>query len=97
MIESAADNLTIPFSYSAVANYNRIRLHIFDVSGQPVRELPLEQIPAEGPGGSSYVYGFTWNGRNDRNDYVASGVYIFMVDAVGEFHRGKIALIRNTK
>jgi hypothetical protein len=61
-------------------NYaGKFSLRIFSMAGELVRETDLN----------------TWDGRNQSGDYVASGVYFFVLTAVdGSVGRGKVLLVR---
>jgi flagellar hook assembly protein FlgD len=50
----------------------RVEVDIYDVSGRRVRSLASKEFPA----GRNDVM---WDGRNDRGDPVAGGVYFVMV------------------
>jgi len=53
---------------------------LYSMAGELIREIPIGQ---------------RWNGRNDKGEDVASGVYIFVLtDDEGNVGRGKILLIR---
>ena len=57
------------------------RARIFTISGELVRTLS----------GTQKVQ---WDLRNNSGENVASGIYIYLLDANGEQHSGKIAVIR---
>ncbi len=60
-----------------VASATRVTLRIFDVSGRHVRTLvDRDMIPNR--------YDIVWNGTNDHGSRVASGVYVYRLEA-GEF------------
>jgi flagellar hook assembly protein FlgD len=52
-----------------------VRLRIFDVNGRPVRVLQDGLISVAG----RHTAG--WNGRDDRGEAVASGVYFYRIEA----------------
>ncbi|OGC89782.1 MAG: hypothetical protein A2W25_02755 [candidate division Zixibacteria bacterium RBG_16_53_22] len=79
--------LTIPYSYTS-ADLDT-RLYIFDISGARVRQVEMGRHPA----GSSTFLGFKWDGKNENGDYVASGVYIYVVNTDGGSQTGKIAVL----
>jgi len=79
--------LTIPYSYTS-ADLNT-RLYIFDISGAPVRQV---EIARHSTGGSTFM-GFRWDGRNENGDYVASGIYIYVINSDGGSQTGKIAVL----
>jgi hypothetical protein len=82
-----ANILTIPVSYDSADP--KTRLFIYDTSGGLVREIAIARHPA----GSSTFLGFKWDGRNGDSEYVASGVYIYMINSDGSFQTGKIAVL----
>jgi hypothetical protein len=63
------------------------KLTIYDVAGRVVRRIDL---PCERPG----RYSATWNGRNDRGQEVASGVYFCSLEAGGERDTRPVVLLR---
>ena len=79
--------LTIPYSYTSADLHTR--LYIFDISGARVRQVEMGRHPA----GSSTFLGFKWDGKNENGDYVASGVYIYVVNTDGGSQTGKIAVL----
>ncbi|MFZ5979461.1 MAG: hypothetical protein ACOYVF_02415, partial [Candidatus Zixiibacteriota bacterium] len=85
---------------------NRVRFHfnapeatyvtieVYDFAMNLV-STPLEHVwVEEGPYPPSDYQGATWDGRNDRGDIVAVGVYYFKVEySGGDVHWGKLAVI----
>ncbi len=77
-----------------VAAVGEVRLEVFDVRGRLIRRLaPSPAVPGSLPPGR---YGrppaggagtcdprFTWDGRDDRGDFVRPGVYIYRLTAPG--------------
>ncbi len=57
-------------------------LRILDPTGRPIRTL-LGRSDA-----------ITWDGRDNRGHAVASGVYLYMLEAGGLSHRGRVHLVR---
>jgi len=57
-----------------LASNTHVSLRVYDVSGAVVRTLVNEDKPA----GS---YSLTWNGRDDHNSPVSSGVYFYRITA----------------
>ena len=56
--------------------------------GRPVRKLHAgEEI-------SAGVQQTVWNGRDEQNRPVASGIYIYRIRSNGTEHGGRMALIR---
>jgi hypothetical protein len=77
--------VTIPFN---LARSDRVSIKIFDSSGMPVRteERYIETA------GTQYVQ---WNGRDEMNEPVSGGIYVFIVSTEsGTLKTGKIALVR---
>ena len=73
-------NYPNPFSPSTTISYalpsggERVCLHVYNITGQLVRELVNE--PQE-----SGVYTVHWDGRNDRGAHVSSGIYFYRLEA----------------
>lgn len=76
-----------PGSFFYIENLaDKATVRIYTPEGRLVRHLPAAQIH-----GSRTV----WDGRNDRGEYVASGVYLFLATTEsGEAGSGKVAVIR---
>jgi hypothetical protein len=64
-----------------------VRLRIHDVKGRRVRGLIDEPLPAG-------RHRATWDGRDDRGQRVASGVYWFRLEAGGEQRQTRAVLLR---
>ncbi len=76
-----------PFNPSTQITYNLarpslVRLAIYNAAGELVRTLVQELEQAAG------VYQVDWHGRNDAGEPVASGVYLYRLEA-GDFVRTK--------
>ena len=66
----------IPYQLAEAAE---VHISIYDVKGQPVRELPIGFREAGNyTSQSEAVY---WNGRNDIGQLVASGIYFYTLNA----------------
>jgi hypothetical protein len=83
---SLAQNYPNPFNPETTIQYSlakagKVTLTIYNVMGQKVRTLVDESKPAG-------VYTLTWNGRNDRNIPVSTGVYFYKINA-GDFNQIK--------
>ena len=50
------------------------RLVIYNLAGQPVRVLRLGYVVEGG------AYTVVWDGRNERDEEVASGVYVYRLE-----------------
>lgn len=78
---------TIAYDLPVVDATQPVRLSILDVSGRVVRTLVNEKQA----GGS---YSVDWEGRDDRGDEVASGVYIALLAVNGEQRTRKLVLVK---
>jgi hypothetical protein len=66
---------------------SRAQLRIFTMAGELVREVDIEN------GNGSYF----WDARNDKNEKVASGVYLYFIanpDNSGQKTKGRFSIIR---
>ncbi|RQW01715.1 MAG: T9SS C-terminal target domain-containing protein [Calditrichaeota bacterium] len=85
-------NYPNPFNPSTTIRYSLPRVQdveitIFNILGQQVRFFNLDNQPAG-------TYHIVWDGRNDQNIPVASGMYIYQIKA-GDFRKAKkMVLIR---
>lgn len=80
-------NVNIRYSLSKDAN---VTIKIYDVSGELVATL-IEEQPKE----KTIEYSEPWDGRNERGDIVANGVYFYLITTTaGEKAVGKIAVLR---
>ncbi len=81
---SLYQNYPNPFNPTTVISYNLpeasiINLKVYDVLGRVVKTLVSQEQPAG-------VYRVNWNGDNDFGSKVASGVYIYRIEAgAGKF------------
>ncbi|MCX5801234.1 MAG: T9SS type A sorting domain-containing protein [Candidatus Eisenbacteria bacterium] len=71
----------------AIAEPGLVTLIVYDVAGRPVRTLVDGMREAS-------RYDVTWNGRDDSDRGVASGVYVYVLDAPGYSETKKMVLIR---
>jgi len=71
----------------AVARTGRVKLAVYNVMGRPVRVL------AEGVRQAS-MYEVRWDGRDDTGSAVASGVYLYKLEAPGYGETKKMVLLR---
>jgi len=93
ILEFDTDALTIPYSFDPGFQYQGTKMRIYDASGQLVKELSAQRVYS----GSQSFYGFRWDGRNDGNKYVASGVYIYLLESRENAFKGKIAVINKRR
>ena len=82
-----------PFNAATVISFELphsqpLYLTIYDVLGRPVRELQAGEVLSAG------IHQTVWNGRDEKNRPVASGIYIYRVRSNGTVHGGRMALIR---
>jgi flagellar hook assembly protein FlgD len=79
----------IPFKLAENAD---VVIHIYDVSGRLVRELELGFKEA----GSymSRTKAVYWNGRNEMNERLASGVYVYRMTAGGKTFVRKMVILK---
>jgi hypothetical protein len=76
---------TIEFS---IAKRSNVRLVIYDITGRIVRTLIDGQEFEPG------LYRVQWNGKNDYDEYVASGIYIYRLQAGNFTATRKMVLAR---
>jgi len=85
-------NYPNPFNPSTTLKYDlpqqaEVRLKIFDVQGRHVRTLVNQPQPAG-------RYAITWDGRNERGESIASGVYLYQLRAGTFAQTRRMALVR---
>ena len=64
-----------------------MQLTIFNVLGQPVRNLIRQSLPAG-------VHLVEWDGKNDKGVNLASGIYYYQLQAGNDVQIHKMTLIR---
>ncbi|MEJ2721252.1 MAG: T9SS type A sorting domain-containing protein [bacterium] len=79
-------NPTTTISFTTPAS-SRVVLEIFDAQGRRVKTLIDDSTPA----GS---FTATWNGRDEKGAYVASGVYFVRLQSNGHAQTRKIVLLK---
>jgi flagellar hook assembly protein FlgD len=79
-----AGNTTIEFSLSQACS---VKVDIINLKGQKIKTLLGSNLSA----GKHLV---NWNGRNDNNLLVASGVYFYLITAGNEQLRKKMILMK---
>jgi hypothetical protein len=85
-------NTPNPFNPSTVIGFGLasdmpVRLAVYSVDGQKVRELVSGQMSA---GRHSVV----WDGRDDAGQTVSSGVYLYRLEAGGKSEARRMLLVR---
>jgi flagellar hook assembly protein FlgD len=65
----------IHYSLIGKSSYSEITIRIFDYAMQPVRTLVQKATRQSGQ-----EYDEIWDGKNDRQSYVANGVYFYRVE-----------------
>ena len=78
---------TIAYDLPTTTTTERVRLRVVDVSGRVVRTL----VDEDQPGGS---YRVRWEGKNDRDEVVSSGIYFSVLDARGSRQTRKLVLLK---
>ncbi|MDO9069575.1 MAG: FlgD immunoglobulin-like domain containing protein [Deltaproteobacteria bacterium] len=79
-------NPTITIPYSPIDGAN-LKLAIYDVAGRMVRLL-LSEVKSPG------TYRLTWDGRDERGECVASGVYFVKLEHRGEAEVERVVLVK---
>ena len=70
-------------------------IDIYNLAGELVLRAPGTGIICRGIDPSNrHVYKYEWDGRNDYGERVASGIYIYVVNADGNKKTGKLAVIK---
>ncbi|MFQ5637066.1 MAG: cytochrome c peroxidase, partial [bacterium] len=85
-------NFPNPFNPSttihfALAKNVNIRLEIYNLLGQKVRTLVNDEMPAG-------LHSVTWNGRNDNDNQVESGVYVYRLQAADFVQTRKMLMVK---
>lgn len=85
-------NVPNPFNPATIIRFElavraRVRLAVFDVQGRLIRTLVDSELPA---GGNEIL----WNGRDDRDRRVASGVYFYRLETPAAALSRKMVLMR---
>lgn len=81
-----------PFNPSTTISYQipeagRVRLRLYDMLGQLVTTLVDREVAA---GKHSVV----WDGRNERGEFVATGVYLYRMEVASVVRTKKLVLAR---
>jgi len=85
-------NYPNPFNGETIIRFQlpkaaRVQMYVFNIRGQRVATLIDEQMD---PG----YHKVTWNGRNDDNRLVASGIYIYLIQADRNRASQKLTIIK---
>ena len=67
---------------------------IYNLAGELVLDVEGSSIYMDKWYDDGYVYKYDWDGRNDYGERVASGIYIYVVNADGNKKAGKLAIIK---
>ncbi|MFQ5867594.1 MAG: S8 family serine peptidase [bacterium] len=67
---------------------------IYNLAGEMVLDVEGSSIYMDKWYDDGYVYKYNWDGRNDYGERVASGIYIYVVNADGNRKAGKLAVIK---
>ncbi len=94
IIKVDGDVLTIPYSFDAAFQTQGSLLRVYDVSGNLVSEVAGDFFRS---GSGDLVFGFKWDGKNDNNEFVASGIYIYHLETAAGNARGKIAVVNDIR
>jgi hypothetical protein len=78
------------FSFDLPRPTKDVRVTIYSITGQKIREILLGDLPA-----FSYTEGsgFTWNGLNQTGHFVAPGTYFYRIDAGQYVGKGKLTVL----
>jgi hypothetical protein len=79
-------NPTATIKYT-IGTPGRAKLRVFDVAGRVVRTL-VDETKTAG------AYSAVWDGRNDRGEVAASGVYFYQLNAPGSELNKKIVVLQ---
>ncbi|MHB8077641.1 MAG: S8 family serine peptidase [Candidatus Krumholzibacteriia bacterium] len=91
-VQALAQNVPNPFNPQTTIEFSLpVRaladLRIYDLRGAVVRTLVVAELPAA-------VHRYVWDGRTDRGDQAASGVYFYRLRADGRQMVRRMTLIR---
>jgi len=69
-------------------------IRIYNLAGEMVLSVEGSSIYMDKWYDDGYVYKYNWDGRNISGETVASGIYIYVVNADGNTKKGRLALIK---
>ncbi len=70
-----------------IAQRSNLKLVVYDITGRAIRTL------ADGELGAG-TYSVTWNSKNDYNEYVATGLYIYRLETPQGAYAKKMVLVK---
>jgi hypothetical protein len=90
-------NAPNPFEQITTIRYQltrpgKISLKVYNAAGQCVRDL-TPSMPSS-PRGEGWVGSVIWDGRDDGGRMVASGIYLYRLEAGGEAAIGRMTVVR---
>ncbi len=89
-ISQIVPEMTISYRLDKRYKIGQLSIWIFDISGSLIKEI--ENIHVNRNANSA-----TWDGKNDNNEYVASGIYILHLEAGARSSSLKIAVLNNSE
>ena len=66
---------------------SQVRLTVYDMTGKQIKTMVNQEMPAG-------TFKVTWNGKNDYNEYVASGIYLYKIQAGVYLSTKKMMLLK---
>ncbi|MCF7857746.1 MAG: T9SS type A sorting domain-containing protein [Candidatus Cloacimonetes bacterium] len=80
-------NPSTSISFSVYSDLSYINLEIYNIKGQKVKQLVNDQLP-------SGHYSFVWNGKDNNNKQVSSGVYFYKLTSDDFVQTRKMLLVK---
>jgi hypothetical protein len=71
----------------ALPSPSKVEIAVFGIDGRRIRQLVSEEVPAG-------IHRVTWNGRDDRGQQVARGLYFCRMEAGSYCRTVRMALVR---
>jgi hypothetical protein len=93
VIRDGSSVMRIPYSLDRRYDKSDIGIWIYDLSGGMVMEIPKTDIPSSTPG--EHKIGAAWSGKNEDGEYVASGIYVVLMEVGDKSSTAKIAVVNN--
>ncbi len=78
---------TISFTIPASLTNREVKLNIYDIQGRLIKRLVNKELPAG-------TYMIRWNGKNNSENSVASGIYFYDIRAGNSSYIGKMNLVK---